>query len=233
MGGDGSGAPAGDAAGGTPPGARSTAAVQPPAANSALDDPQVGDRVLRRRRAPARRRGRRRRTPRPRTAYGSAVSNVSVSVAGATGGSPPAVTKIRVGRSGGMLNGISIEIRPSVAVDVHALVGLGPRRAGERRDPVLELEDAAGQDVDARAPGRRRIAARTPSGSAPNSIRDRFTRVAADVVQGAAAGIADVPDVGRVVVEVREPAVDRLQPSDPPRTRRARAPRPTTGGGGT
>ena len=47
------------------------------------------------------------------TVYGSAVGNSSTSVAGATGGSPP-VRKMRVGRSGGMLNGISIEIRPSV-----------------------------------------------------------------------------------------------------------------------
>ena len=87
---------------------------QAPGGEQRLDHPQVGDRVLgldRQRRAVEDRGGER---ARPRTAYGSAVSNVSVSVAGATGGSPPAVTKIRVGRSGGMLNGISIEIRPSV-----------------------------------------------------------------------------------------------------------------------
>ena len=48
------------------------------------------------------------------TVYGSAVAKVSVSVAGATGGSPPAVTKTCVGRSGGMLNGMPIEMRPSV-----------------------------------------------------------------------------------------------------------------------
>ena len=46
--------------------------------------------------------------------YGSFVGKVSVSVAGATGGSPPAVTNTRVGRSGGMLNGISIDSRPSL-----------------------------------------------------------------------------------------------------------------------
>ena len=89
-------------------------------------------------------------------AYGSAGAKVSVSVAGATGGSPPAVTKIRVGRSGGMLNGISTEIRPLGAVDVDPLVGLRARRARERRDAGRELEDAAGQHVDAEGPGRGR-----------------------------------------------------------------------------
>ena len=64
--------------------------------------------------APVRPRRRPPRRHRPRHAYGSAGANSSVSVAGATGGSPPWVTKIRVGRSGGMLNGISISIRPSV-----------------------------------------------------------------------------------------------------------------------
>ena len=62
--------------------------------------------------------------------------------------------------------------------------------------------------------GSRRTAALTRAGSAPNSIRDRFTRVAADVVERAAPGLVDVADVRRVVVEVREPAVDRLQPPD-------------------
>ena len=48
------------------------------------------------------------------TPYGSAAGNSMTSVAGATGGSPPAVTKTWVGRSGGMLNGMPIEIRPAV-----------------------------------------------------------------------------------------------------------------------
>ena len=48
------------------------------------------------------------------TEYWSAVGNVSVWVAGATGGSPAAITWIRVGRSDGMLNGMSAAIRPSV-----------------------------------------------------------------------------------------------------------------------
>jgi len=47
-------------------------------------------------------------------AYGSATGISMTSVAGATGGSPPAVTSTRVERSGGMLNGISIVIRPVV-----------------------------------------------------------------------------------------------------------------------
>ena len=48
------------------------------------------------------------------------------------------------------------------AVDVDPLVGLGPRRAGERRDARRELEDAAGQHVDAerRVADDRRLDAR-------------------------------------------------------------------------
>ena len=108
------------------------------------------------------------------TVYGSAVGKVSVSVAGATGGSPPAVTNTSrrpVGRDVER----DLDRQPPVrAVDVDALVGLHPGRAGERGDAVVELEDRAGQDVHAgrRIADDRRL---TDRGSASNSIRDRLT----------------------------------------------------------
>ena len=61
------------------------------------------------------------------------------------------------------------------AVDVDPLVGLGPRRAGEGRDPVVELEDRRWSGRRPRWPGRAGSPPGRGRGSAPNSIRDRFT----------------------------------------------------------
>ena len=78
-----------------------------------LDDAQVRDGVGRRHRhRPALEDGGRERSA--STVYGSAAVEGDRLGVGATGGSPPAVTKTRVGRSGGMLNGISTEMRPVV-----------------------------------------------------------------------------------------------------------------------
>ena len=103
---------------------------------------------------------------------------------------------------------------PVRAVDVDALVRLGPRGAGERRDaPAVELEEAARHDVDAAcrvAPDRALDPDRLPAEEHPRQVH----AVAADVHQRAAACRQDVPDVGRVVVVVGEPALDRLQPAD-------------------
>ena len=65
--------------------------------------------------------------------------------------------------------------------------------------------------------GSRTIDGLDPPGSAPNSIRDRLIAVAADVEERATAGVELVADVRRIVVEVREPALDRAQPADPAR----------------
>jgi hypothetical protein len=101
-------------------------------------------------------------------------------------------------------------------VDVDPLVGLGPNRAGERRLAGLELEEAAGQDVDA----ARRVAddgALDPDRLAAEQHPRQVHAVAAHVVQRAAAELADVADVRRVVVVEPEPALDRRQPPDPAR----------------
>ena len=48
-----------------------------------------------------------------------------------------------------MLNGMPIEMRPCRSIDMHPLIRLRPRGAGERRDAAVEVEDRAGQRVDA------------------------------------------------------------------------------------
>ena len=79
----------------------------------ALDHAQVGDRVLRRhrRRLPIQHRGRE-----TLRLDGVGIGHLEGQdrVSGATGGSPPALTYTSVGRSGGMLKGIPIEMRPVV-----------------------------------------------------------------------------------------------------------------------
>ena len=61
------------------------------------------------------------------------------------------------------------------AVDVDPLVRLRARGAGERRDPGVEARGSALVTVSTPSTGSRVMAAWTRVGSAPNSIRDRFT----------------------------------------------------------
>ena len=103
---------------------------------------------------------------------------------------------------------------PLAAVDVDALIGLDAGRAGERRDAVVELEDRAGQRVDA----AHRIAddrGLDRAGLGTEQHARQVDRVAADVEQRPAACLELVPDVRRIVVVVREPALDRAQPAEP------------------
>src|SRR4051812_24550671 len=95
-----------------------------------------------------------------------------------------------------------------------ALIRLRPRRAGERGDARVEREYAAHENVDAElriAHDRALDAVRLAVEQQPRQA----DAVAADVVQRATAGLDDVADVARVVVEVPEPALDGGEPADP------------------
>ena len=149
----------------------------------------------------------------PCTPYGSAAGTSMISRSGATGGSPPAARTMRVGRSGGMLNGISTSSRPAVPIEVDPLVVLELRRARERRVAAAEVEHGRRQDVGAEprvAPHGGddvvRFAVEHPAGD--------VDRVAPDVHQRPAAVRGDVADVVGIDVAVREERLDRQQLAD-------------------
>ena len=73
------------------------------------------------------------------------------------------------------------------AVDVDALVGLGPRRAGERRDARRRTRGSRWSARRRPMAGSRTIAAWTRVGLGAEQHPRQVDRVAADVVQGAAA----------------------------------------------
>ena len=102
--------------------------------------------------------------------YGSRGRNLEDVMPGATGGSPPAARTSRVGRSGGMLNGISTSRRPVGTEQVDPLVGFDLRGTDERRLSAVEVEIA---EVSASVPnaGSRRTTAVTALGSPPKNHR--------------------------------------------------------------
>ena len=154
------------------------------------------------------------------------------SMSGATGGSPPAARRMRVGRSGGMLNGISTSSRPavptrwtrwssSICVE-HVNVAWRPPKSStadvRTSVPNRGIAPDRGHDLV-------RLAVEHPAGD--------VDRVAADVHQRPAAELGDVADVGRIDVAVGEEGLDRQQLADRTARRRARGPDATAGGGGT
>src|SRR4029079_2171177 len=92
--------------------------------------------------------------------------------------------------------------QPGRAVDVDPLIGLDSGRAGERRGAGGELEDRAGQDVDAGL-GLAHDRGADPDRLAVERHPRKVDRVPADVVERAAAGLGLVADVAWIVVVVR------------------------------
>ena len=170
--------------------------------------------------AAARRRGRPRRTVHLDAVRIGRWRTSRISMAGATGGSPPAVDedpRRPVGRDVER----DLDLDPAGrAVDVDPLIGLDPRRAGERGDAAREAQER-------RSSGRRRRGRvahdrrRDRRGSLAEEHPRQVDRVAADVVQRAAAELARCSGCssGRRCGSENQPATAAARRSGP--TRRA------------